>query len=131
MLIGELAKRASVTPRTIRHYQSLGLLGNVAQESNGFHYYSDEALQRLLKINVLKGIGLSLVEIGTVIDLYFEESTIVEGKRQVLQLLDRHLEETDAKLASLTQFRNELIQNKNRIQSIVDQMSPLADNRKL
>ncbi|GAA3404707.1 MerR family transcriptional regulator [Paenibacillus hodogayensis] len=123
MLIGELATRAGVTPRTIRHYQQLGLLGNIEQESNGFHYYTDNALQRLHKINVLKRIGLSLDEIQSVIDLYFEEPTMIKGKQKVLEILARHLQETDAKMESLAQFRQEIQANIDRIQTIVDQMS--------
>ncbi|MBJ6363324.1 MerR family transcriptional regulator [Paenibacillus sp. GCM10012307] len=124
MLIGELAERAGVTARTIRHYQQLGLLGEVEQESNGFHYYSEQALERLLKINVLKRIGLSLDEIQSVIDLYFEEPTMIKGKRKVIEILAGHLKETDQKLEDLSQFRLEIIGNMERLQRIIDDMTP-------
>ncbi|MDF2960393.1 MAG: transcriptional regulator [Paenibacillus sp.] len=123
MLIGELARRAGVTPRTVRHYQELGLLGSVEQESNGFHYYSNESLQRLCKIDVLKKLGLSLEEIQSVIDLYFEEPTMIKGKRKVLEILAKHLEETDKKMEALGQFRQEILFNMARIQLMIDEMS--------
>ncbi|QWU13695.1 DNA-binding transcriptional regulator, MerR family [Paenibacillus sophorae] len=123
MLIGELARRAGVTPRTVRHYQELGLLGNVEQESNGYHYYSDESLQRLYKINVLKKLGLSLEEIQSVIDLYFEETSMIKGKQKVLGILSKHLEETDRKMEALNQFRQEILNNMARIQLMIDEMS--------
>ncbi|BCG57113.1 MerR family transcriptional regulator [Paenibacillus sp. URB8-2] len=123
MLIGELARRAGVTPRTIRHYQELGLLGNVEQESNGYHYYSDETLQRLYKVNVLKKLGLSLDEIQSVIDLYFEEPSMIKGKRKVLEILSKHLEQTDKKMEALDQFRQEILSNMARIQLMIDEIS--------
>ncbi|WP_028561484.1 MerR family transcriptional regulator [Paenibacillus pinihumi] len=124
MLIGELAERASVTARTIRHYQQLGLLGKIEQESNGFHYYTDHALERLLKINVLKRIGLSLEEIQSVIGLYFEEPTMIKGKHKVMEILAGHLKETDQKLEALSQFRVEIAANMERLQRIIDDMAP-------
>lgn len=124
MLIGELSRRAGVTPRTVRHYQQMGLLGNIEQESNGYHYYTHNSLQRLIKINTLKKLGLSLEEIESVIDLYFEEPTMIKGKRKVLEILQKHLEETDEKLESLTQFKQEILSNMARIQLMIDEMSP-------
>ncbi|AJY74813.1 MerR family transcriptional regulator [Paenibacillus beijingensis] len=123
MLIGELASRAGVTPRTVRHYQQLGLLGKVEQESNGYHYYTDISLQRLLKIGVLKNVGLSLEEIQSVIDLYFEEPTMIKGKQKVLEILAKHLEEIDDKMDSLARFRQEIQFNMARIQLMIDEMS--------
>jgi DNA-binding transcriptional MerR regulator len=124
MLIGELSRRAGVTPRTVRHYQQMGLLGNIEQESNGYHYYTQNSLQRLIKINTLKKLGLSLEEIESVIDLYFEEPTMIKGKGKVLEILQKHLEETDEKLESLTQFKQEILFNMARIQLMIDEMSP-------
>jgi DNA-binding transcriptional MerR regulator len=123
MLIGELANRAGVTPRTVRHYQQLGLLGSVVQEANGFHYYTDISLQRLLKINTLKQLGLSLEQIQSVIDLYFEEPTMIKGKRKVMEMLAQQLQETDEKMESLAKFRAEIVANMERIQSHIDELS--------
>ncbi|GGE32637.1 hypothetical protein GCM10011391_09120 [Pullulanibacillus camelliae] len=58
MLIGELARIADVTPRTIRHYEQLGLLGTVVQEANGYHYYNEESFERLQTVLALKQFGL-------------------------------------------------------------------------
>ena len=108
MRIGELAERAAVTPRTIRYYESIGLLPPGEREGRGQHYYSEEALARLRKIDQLQGIGLSLEEIGEVIDLYFTDLSGVQPKQHVLAILRRHLAEADGKIAALRQFRADL-----------------------
>ena len=70
MRIGEFAEQAGVTPRTIRYYEDLGLLGPNQREGQGFRYFTEAELGRLKKIEALKQLGLSLEEIGEVLPLY-------------------------------------------------------------
>jgi len=53
----------------------------------------------------LKNLGLSLEEIGSVIDLYFTDASGLQGKPKVLDILRSHLAETDAKLLAMQTFR--------------------------
>ncbi len=108
MRIGELTERARVTQRTVRYYESIGLLPSGEREGNGHHYYTEETVARLRKIDQLKKLGLSLEEIRDVIELYFTDPSGVQPKRKVLGLLRRHMADTDEKLEALGQFRAEL-----------------------
>jgi DNA-binding transcriptional MerR regulator len=123
MRIGELAEKAGVTPRTIRYYENLGLLSPSEREGKGFRYYSEAELARLRKIDALQALGLSLEEIGSIIDLFFEEPMMLKGKQKLLEILQAHLQETDEKLASLQQFRSELQANIAKIQEYIEQVS--------
>ncbi len=116
MRIGDLTERAGVTQRTVRYYESIGLLSSGEREGNGHHYYTEETIARLQKIDQLKKIGLSLEEIRDVIDLYFTDTSGVAPKRKVLDILRRHLTETDRKLESLEQFRSDLQSNIERFE---------------
>ena len=109
MRIGDLAKRADVTPRTIRYYESLGLIPVGEREGNSQHRYPEQTVARLQKIDELKRLGLSLEEIRGVIDLYFTDPTGRQPKRKILALLRRHLAEADDQLAVLTRFRADLL----------------------
>lgn len=111
MRIGELARQAGVTTRTIRHYEQLGLVSPAERASSGFRYYTDHALARLHKIGQLKDLGLSLDDIAQVIDLYFEDTTGAQGKRKVLQILNGHLETTRHRREDLQRFERELENN--------------------
>jgi DNA-binding transcriptional MerR regulator len=114
--IGELAELAGVTPRTIRYYESLGLLGPSERHGGGFRYYTEAELARLHKIDWLKRLGLSLEEIAGVIDCYFaDEPAKQRGRRKVLEILHKHLAETDEKIAELQRFRADLQSNIDRI----------------
>ena len=116
MRIGELTERAEVTPRTVRYYESIGLIPPGKRQGNGQHYYSEQTVVRLRKIDQLKKLGLSLDEIRDVIDLYFIDTSGVRPKRKVLGILRRHLAETDEKMDALKQFRAELQGNIKRFE---------------
>lgn len=123
MRIGELAQKAGVTPRTIRYYENLGLLQPSEREGKGFRYYTEAELAKLHKIDALQSLGLTLEEIGSIIDLFFEEPTMLRGKRKLLEILQAHLKEADEKLEALTQFRSELQANITRIQQWIDEQT--------
>ena len=59
MRIGELAERAGVSPRALRHYEELGLLP-ARRSANGYRSYSTEDLRTVGEIRSLVGLGLSL-----------------------------------------------------------------------
>ncbi|MDG0795168.1 MerR family transcriptional regulator [Cohnella ginsengisoli] len=116
MRIGDLTERAGVTQRTVRYYESIGLLPSGEREGNGHHYYTEETVTRLQKIDQLKKIGLSLEEIRDVVELYFTDTSGVQPKRKVLGILRRHLADTDQKLEALGLFRSDLQSNIERFE---------------
>ena len=120
MRIGEFAEQAGVTPRTIRYYEGLGLLGPNEREGHGFRYYTDIELTRLKKIDALKQLGLSLEEIGEVLPLYCDDPTGIRGKQLVIEILQRQLAETDEKIATLQRFRAELQSNIQKFQEFLE-----------
>jgi DNA-binding transcriptional MerR regulator len=67
--IGELAQRVGVTPRTIRYYEELGLLGSGSEREKGSHRTYAESdvarLQELIRLRDLLGLTLEeLVELA-------------------------------------------------------------------
>ncbi len=118
--IGELAKLGAVTPRTVRYYESLGLIPPGVREGTGQHRYPEQTVARFQKIDQLKALGLSLEEIRKVIHLYFEDPTGKRAKVKVLGMLRSHLRETDQQLASLSQFRSELTDHIKRFEGWLD-----------
>jgi MerR family transcriptional regulator, copper efflux regulator len=124
MRIGELTELAGVTQRTVRYYESIGLLPPGEREGHGHHYYTEETLARLRKIDQLKKLGLSLEEIAEVIDLYFIDPSGVQPKQKVLAILRQHLTEADRKIGSLQQFRAELQANIERFEHFLESAQP-------
>ncbi len=61
--VGEFAKKAGVTLRTLRYYDKIDLLKPSSYNEAGHRLYSKEDFPKLQKILTLKFIGLSLDEI--------------------------------------------------------------------
>jgi DNA-binding transcriptional MerR regulator len=117
MRIGDLTRRAGVTARTVRYYESLGLMPPGEREGGGQHRYGAEAVARLLKIEQLKALGLSLEEVGQVIDLYFTDPSGRRAKHQVLAMLRRHLEDVDRRIGVMADARADLIAHIDRFEA--------------
>ena len=67
--IGEFAALAQISIRMLRHYDEMGLLKPMhVDRENGYRYYDHEQLPRLNRILALKDLGLSLEEIGLLLD---------------------------------------------------------------
>jgi len=97
--IGEFAQIAQVSGRQLRFYDQLGLLqpAHVDQQT-GYRYYSIRQLPRLNSILALKDLGLSLEQIGPLLDRDMSPSEL----RSMLTLkraqLERSLQEEEARL---------------------------------
>ncbi len=68
MRIGDIARIAGVSTRTVRHYHRIGLVAEPARESNGYRSYTLDDVVLLLRIRRLAELGMSLDEIGDVLD---------------------------------------------------------------
>jgi DNA-binding transcriptional MerR regulator len=78
--IGEVARRCGTTPRTIRYYEELGLLGERAPDrpAGGHRSYTEAEVDDLCELIRLRELlGLSLEELGRVIE--------AEGARALLR----------------------------------------------
>ena len=61
--VKQLSRLAGVTPRTLHHYDAIGLLKPSRMGENGYRYYADEALLRLQQILFYRELGLPLEQI--------------------------------------------------------------------
>ena len=68
MTVGELARLAGVTVRTVQFYDQKGLLSPSAKGPQGQRLYTLEDVQGLYRIMTLKYLGLSLADINALPD---------------------------------------------------------------
>jgi len=67
LTIGEAAGLVGATPKAIRHYHKVGLLGEPARSEAGYRLYGAEDLLRLRRIRRLQELGLSLRQVRGVL----------------------------------------------------------------
>jgi len=65
--VGELAKLAGLTIRTLRFYDQIGLFSPSAYSDSGHRLYDEADLSKLQQILSLKELGLSLEEIKSIV----------------------------------------------------------------
>lgn len=119
--IGEAARLANLTTRTIRYYEELGLLGLRPNRVQGqLRSFDSEHIERLKRIQTLKGLGLSLEEVGQVIELYFTDGQLLEGKRRVVTILKRHIATADEKIRELSLFKRECEASIAKLEAIIE-----------
>ncbi len=100
--IGEFSRIARVSARLLRYYDELGLLTpGVVDAASGYRYYTSSQLQRLNRILVLRDLGLTLEQIGGVI----EQNASADQLRAMLELrradAERVLAEEAARLRQI------------------------------
>jgi DNA-binding transcriptional MerR regulator len=96
--IGDVARMSGVTARTLRHYESIGLLLPSSVGDNGYRWYGHPELLRLQRILILRALGLPLAEIAELLDEQRDEvealrehhARAVAGGARLLEAVHRH-----------------------------------------
>ncbi len=99
--VGELAKRAGITVRTLHHYEQTGLLLPSARSAAGYRLYNLADVQRLHMIQALAKAGLELAEIRD----FLEQRSLT-----LAELLDGQITLLDKQLRSIHTLRNRLVE---------------------
>jgi DNA-binding transcriptional MerR regulator len=89
--IGELAKRAGVSVRTLHHYDELGLLSPSLRTEAGHRLYSSDDVFRLQQIISLRSLAFSLEEIAAF--LKSPEQSPVQVLQMHLNAMQQELKE--------------------------------------
>ena len=114
MHIGQLAERAEMSLRTIRHYDETGLLRPSGRTEGGFRLYTEVDLERLLVIRRMKPLGFSLDEMGQLLSVVdrlaaTDDPVRQEGLREELRAFTASAHERRADLARKLGMADEFI----------------------
>jgi DNA-binding transcriptional MerR regulator len=105
MLIGELAGRLRLNPRTLRFYESMGLLPEPDRTSGGYRDYGADDLERVRFIKSAQRLGLSLEDIKEILAFKDRDELPCD---YVLSVIDREADALDQRIAELERLRKEL-----------------------
>jgi len=83
--VKQLSKMAGVTPRTLHHYDDIGLLKPSRVGDNGYRYYGEESLLRLQQILFYRELDMPLEDIRKIMGRRdFDVQKALEGHRESL-----------------------------------------------
>ena len=103
--IGEAARASGVSAKMVRHYESLGLLGEVARTDSGYRQYSAAEIHTLRFIKRARDLGFSMVEIADLLSLWRDRS---RASGDVKQIAQQHVADLDARIAAMQAMRQTL-----------------------
>ncbi|MGW0858761.1 MerR family transcriptional regulator [Streptomyces sp. NPDC002690] len=107
MRIGELAERAGTTTRTLRYYESRGLL-RARRSENGYRTYDESDLRQLRQIRTLQDFGFDLEETRPFVECLRAGHPAGDACPASLAVYRRKLDELDALIAQLQTVRAEV-----------------------
>jgi DNA-binding transcriptional MerR regulator len=97
--IGELARLAGVSDRTLRHYDRIGLLRPAAVDGlTGYRWYGAAELTRLARIRGLQRLGLSLRQIADLVDA--PDTDVRQALTDAVSLLRKDIAAMTAEVAA-------------------------------
>ena len=106
MNIGEAAKKASLTIKSVRYYADIGLVVPCRSSRNGYRQYSKNDLARLQLISKSRRYGFSIKECKELLDLYQDKS---RASKDVKRLTLDKIVEIEIKLNELKSLRDQLV----------------------
>lgn len=105
--IGEAAARSGVSAKMLRHYESLGLLGEVSRTDAGYRQYSEREVHILRFIRRGRDLGFSMAEIAELLKLWQDRR---RASSQVKKIAQAHIADLDRRLAEMQAMRQALLQ---------------------
>ena len=105
MRIGTLAQRTGLSTKTIRYYESIGVLPEPKRSPSGYRDYDAETSERLQFIRSAKAVGLSLGEIREILAYRDRGETPCA---HVVDVIRRRASQIDDQIAQLEGMRTEL-----------------------
>ena len=84
--VKEVSRLTGVSVRTLHHYDATALLKPTRVTEAGYRLYDDDALERLHMILVYRELGLSLQEIGGILDAPdYDRNRVLEHQISLMQ----------------------------------------------
>jgi Cu(I)-responsive transcriptional regulator len=105
MNIGEAAAAAGVTPKMIRHYESLGLIPQAVRTEAGYRLYTAREVEMLRFVRQARALGFSIEQIESLLALWRNEH---RESRRVKQLAQQQLAELEERQRELDAMRTTL-----------------------
>ena len=106
MNIGAAAERSGMPPKTIRYYESVGLIAPAERRGNGYRDYSDKDVATLRFVHRARGLGFTIEECRELLALYRDRERASSDVKRIA--LDR-VTTIDAKIAELQGMRAALL----------------------
>ena len=104
--IGQCAKATGVPAKTIRYYESIGLLAPPRRAENGYRLYGGPEIETLRFVRGARDLGFSLEEIARLLALWRDKN---RASADVKALALEHARALDERIAKLKEVRRTIL----------------------
>jgi len=105
MNIGMAAAKSGVAAKTIRYYESIGLIATADRRSNNYRDYSERDVQTLRFIHRARNLGFSVNEVANLLALWRDHK---RASYDVKSLALGHISEIERKIVELRSIKRTL-----------------------
>lgn len=106
MNIAEAARQSGLTAKTIRYYESIGLMPAATRTASGYRAYDDNDVKMLHFIRRARSLGFSVEDCRNLVSLYQDRA---RASADVKRLAQNRIVEIDSKMAELGAMRDTLL----------------------
>ncbi|KAA5606387.1 MerR family transcriptional regulator [Roseospira marina] len=119
MLIGDLARLSGLSKDGIRHYEEMGIVYSVPREAGSRIYreYDPTNLDRIEKARQAQQLGLTLKEIGPLLDVH-ESREVTEA--ETITFLEERLAVVQGRIAELRRMERFIEAKLSRHRTLVE-----------
>ena len=95
--ISKISKKLSISTRTLRYYEQIGLIESVKKDDYAYRTYDEMAVERLQQILVLRKLRISLKQIALILKN--------ENTAAIIDVFQKNLSEVDDEITALSTIR--------------------------
>lgn len=115
--IGDLSKSLGLTTRTLRYWEEAGIIVAAPRSEGSNRFYSKDIAKRVRFIIKLKELGLTIREMQDLYAAYGEAKQTDKMIPALIQILDRHINLVDEKMARMASLRKDILEYRQRMSS--------------
>jgi MerR family copper efflux transcriptional regulator len=105
--IGSAAELSGISAKMVRHYESLGLLSQVARTDSGYRQYTEADVHTLRFIKRSRDLGFSMTEIGELVTLWQNRRRTSASVKRIAQ---KHVDELATRIEAMQSMQRTLRQ---------------------
>jgi DNA-binding transcriptional MerR regulator len=115
--IGDLAKSLNLTTRTLRYWEEAGIIEAAPRSDGSNRFYTQDIAKRVRFIIKLKELGLTIQELQDLYTAYGEAKRTDRMIPALIQVLDKHINLVDEKMARMASLRKDIVEYRQRMSS--------------
>ena len=108
LTIGEVAIQVGLSARTIRFYESTGIIKPLSRQDNTYRRFNKRDIERLHLIKRARCLGLSLNEIRNIVSECIDKGCF-EARTYIAERVPSYIENIDSRIAELQDLKDQLL----------------------